>query len=114
MSRDLLIRAGELTRRIEVLQNRPVKNALGETIDEWVSVGKWWAKVEPTGGREVIRGMQIAADVTHLIEMRYTDQVTPARRIRYGTRIFDVGSAINIEERGIKLVVMARERPAAT
>jgi SPP1 family predicted phage head-tail adaptor len=103
--------AGELRHRIEIQENTPAKNSLGEDVDTWTTVNKRWAKVEPLTGRELQVQVQISADVTHRVTMRFYEGLTAKHRIRFNGRIFAINAVLNIEERDRETRVMCFEAP---
>jgi SPP1 family predicted phage head-tail adaptor len=108
-SGDLRIRAGDLRHRVTLQSPTVTQNDLGEDTTTWPEAGTFWAAVNPLSGNELFRAKQVNAEVTHEIEMRWTPLVTPANRIKFGTRIFEILSAINVEERNKKLLLSCKE-----
>lgn len=47
---------GELNRRIEVLENQVKRDEYGGEESKWMTVGRVWAKVEPSSGKEFLVG----------------------------------------------------------
>jgi SPP1 family predicted phage head-tail adaptor len=82
----------------------------GGAVETWEdSSGPIWAAVEPLAGSEALRGLQVAATVTHRITIRYREGVTPVKRVRFGARYFDVKRAIDTEERHERIELLAEE-----
>ena len=91
----------------------PVQNTFGEPVETWEEYAVRWAGVEPLEGREYLQAQQTQTAVDHRIRLRYdteTALITPAMRIRYGARLFDIQSVIDPEERHVELPLMARVR----
>jgi len=104
------MRAGELRHRVTVQEEQGItRNQKGELVPDWVDITTVWAAVEPLKGREYFDAEQVQAEVTTRIRMRYHAGVTPEMRIIYGTKEFDILSAINIEEKDRELHLMCKE-----
>ncbi len=104
--------AGKLRHPISIQQDAGnTKDAAGHRIANWteISGGAVWASVEPLTGRELYMAMQVQAQVTHKIKIRYVSGVTPKMRVVYGSRNFNIESVLNIEERNIEMHLMCKE-----
>jgi SPP1 family predicted phage head-tail adaptor len=94
---------------IEIQRNTPTVNAVGESTDVWATVARVPASIEPLVGSEVLFAQQIIAVSSAVIEIRYTPQVIPEARLKFGSRLFDINGIANIEERNRKLVLAVKE-----
>lgn len=65
-----MTRIGDLKERIEVWQSKPVKNHMGETIDDKVYVRSIWAQVTPSNGKREDIGLMQRAQITHRVVCR--------------------------------------------
>ncbi len=84
----------------------------GGQSDPWaapVIVATVWGKVEPLTGSERLRAMQIEDRLSHRIVIRYRPGTTPAMRIVFGSRVFNIRAAIDREERGRFLELLCEE-----
>lgn len=102
-------RAGLLRHRVQIQRKSVVVSATGTETETWTTIDTVWASVSPVEGREVVQGIRLLADVTHLIELRYRAGLTPADRFVFGNRIFDVVQLLDTDERHIELKVQAKE-----
>lgn len=68
-----------------------------------------WAAVEPFRGREYWNNQQVQGEATHKIVMRHRSGITPANRVLWGSRVFNVIEALNPDERSISIEIMAKE-----
>ncbi len=68
-----------------------------------------WGKVEPLTGGERLRAMQIEDRLSHRIVIRHRPGITPAMRVRFGSRVFNIRAAINREERNRFLELLCEE-----
>ena len=72
------IDAGSLRHRIEILRTTGgTADAYGEKPENQVSLGTFWASIEPISGRELWQAQQVQSDVTHRIIMRYQAGTKP-------------------------------------
>jgi len=94
-----------------ILFQREIKtddSAHGHT-KSWNDVVEVWAKVRPLSGREVFFTHQLKNTITHLINVRYRDDIDTELRIKFGTRIMKIESMINLNERGKFLEIRCEE-----
>lgn len=56
------------------------------------------AFIKPVSTNERFFAQRIESDITHKIYIRYRTDLSPAMRIRYGDRYFQVKGLMNIEE----------------
>lgn len=108
------MRAGRLRNRIAVQSKTATQNAAGEPVYTWATLYNAWASIEPTSGRESVSGTAPVQEVTHRVEMRYRDGVTPEMRISWTdrtetTRIYDIESVIEPFQRGERLQLLVKE-----
>lgn len=82
----------------------------GGVTESWTSVADVWAAVIPVTGGESVVGEGVSGRITHVVFMRWRADVTPAMRLRFGTRLLDITAVIDVEERGRHLKCLCRER----
>lgn len=107
----MAMRAGQLRHQI-VLQRRTMARTANsaEMAETWTSVGTVWANVEPLSGSELLRAQQTQAETTHQVTIRHFDELTPRDRVRFGTRLFEILSIVNRDERNEMLTLQCVER----
>lgn len=71
-----------------------------------------WASIEPISAWEKYQAQKMEVPITHKMMMRYFSTITPAMRVKFGTRIFEICEVINIEEANSYLKIMAVEGTA--
>jgi SPP1 family predicted phage head-tail adaptor len=103
--------------RIGRLKDRVTLQRLTETLDEygkpdksWLTEAESWAGIEPISGRERIAGDQVIADLTHKVVMRYRAGVSPKMRLVNGTRVLEIASVIDQNNRHEQLELLCSER----
>ena len=103
------MRAGRLRHRVKI--QAPFKdNAPGSGEITWNDYATVWASIEPLRGREFFEALQVNAEVTGKVIMRYLAGVSPDMRILHGNRVFEILSIIDVEERHRELQLMVTER----
>lgn len=104
------MRAGELRRRVTIQQRAATQDTFGGQSTSWTD---WQTNVpcaiQPLAGRELMAARAVNAETTHMIDMRYMPGLTAAMRILYGTRVFNIVSVVNVEERNREHQIMASE-----
>lgn len=110
------MRTGKLRHRIDIQRYTVIENELGDQLEYWDTIAYAWAAIEPISGQEFWEAARIAAEVTHKVTMRLPGvtikQVSPADRIAFGSRILEIESILDIEERGRELVLLCKENLA--
>lgn len=105
------MRAGSLRHRVEIQSDGGSQDATGQKVPSWSTTATVWASIEPVSGREYLAAGQFNAEVSHFVVMRYdsTITVTPANRLKFGSRYFAIISVRNVEERGRMLELGCKE-----
>lgn len=108
------MRAGALRHVVEIQQRSSTIDSLGDVSDSWTTVVTDRAAIRPLSVREMMAAQAIQSEVTHQITLRYRSEyanpVTVAPlRVLFGSRVFDVSGAMNIDERNREVRLMARE-----
>ncbi len=108
------ISAGMLTRRIQIQRPSTVKDSLGAPSRTWINVATVWADIQPLSGREAVIANRISAELTHQITLRYqavfdSPQQVAQMRALYKSRIFNIHSALNEDERRTQLILLVSE-----
>jgi SPP1 family predicted phage head-tail adaptor len=103
------VKIGKLRHRITIELVTETQDIDGSVIESWSAYATSQASIEPISGREYFAAQSTQADVTHRIRIRYLSGITPKMRVNYSSRIFDILSVININERNRELQLMCRE-----
>jgi len=82
----------------------------GGQVKTWSTDESIYAQVEPLRGQQLLEYQQINAELTHRIIIRYTANATPDKRIKWGSRIFDISVVRNIEEKGRMQELLCKEK----
>lgn len=81
----------------------------GAIVKSWTTYANVWGSIKPFQGREYIQAQSVHAELTHRIYCRYLAGVTNKMRVLFGSRIFDIQSIINTDERNVELQLMCTE-----
>lgn len=93
----------------------------GAPIEAWVELGKMRVKIEPMAGREYWAAAQVQAErnvrMTGRWHPGWYKQLTPVVRgnvgvtsqITFGSRVFNVLSVVNVEERNALMEIICQE-----
>ena len=106
-----MINIGKLNKQIIIQYKNVTRSSYGDETITWTTEDTVWASVQPLTlrQRESFVVQQNRAEVTHEIHMRYRRNLTPEKRMKYGDRIFDIDSIINVNERDEELLIYATE-----
>ena len=102
------MRAGRRSKKVTIQRTTPTRGSYGEEVEVWATLSQPFVNIKTISGSETIQGGQVDAKSTHLITLRKTD-ITPTDRILHGSRVFNIVSVMNPEERGFDQVVQVME-----
>jgi SPP1 family predicted phage head-tail adaptor len=100
----------DLRHRLVLEEAERVSDGGGGFTETWVAVATVWAALQPNGGSEAVDSGRLAGRVSHTVLLRYRTGVTPAMRLRKGTRIFHILAVIDEDERRRRLRCLCEER----
>lgn len=101
--------AGKLRHRLQVQSYTEAQDTVGQSIKTWSLETTRYGEVQPLQGRELFNAQQVQPQTTHKVIMRYY-ALTPAHRLVFNNRTFDVLSVINKDERNLVTEVLCAER----
>lgn len=90
---------GRLRHRLVLEELSTSVDGGGGVADEWQEVATLWAAFSPTRGFEESRGGKPEAQMGHKILIRYRVDLVSTMRFREGTRIFEIQTIRNVDER---------------
>lgn len=99
---------GKMHSRIE-LQSSSATNDYGEELLTWATYATVWAHIEPLSGRELLRAEAVDSQNTVRVRIRYNSSVDSTDRIRFGSRIFEINSVSNPDEKNKELELLCSE-----
>ncbi len=107
------MQAGRMRHRIKIQSPVEARNGVGEIITTWATLATVWASVEPLRGREFFDAEQMQAEVSTRVRMRYYPGITAQMRVLWGSRVLEIVTPIDVNERHKELQLMCREMPDA-
>ena len=93
------MQAGKLRSRVTIQATSGAEDDRGGTAAGWTALVTVWANVAPMSGNEAFAAFKQNPEVTSVVTIRYRTGVTPANRIVVGSRVLDITSVIDVEER---------------
>jgi SPP1 family predicted phage head-tail adaptor len=109
-----MISAGQLRKRVTIQQRASTQDAFGQQAITWTDLATVWAHIESLSGGQLARAQSIYSETTHQVTVRWQSTLNDIKkvgsyRILYGTRIFDIGGDLNVDERNRVVMLLARE-----
>ena len=101
---------GKLRHYVKLQSSTQAQSGYGEESKTWATDESIFAEIKPLRGSELLEYQQINSELTHRIIIRYTSNATSAKRILFGTRIFDINVVRNIDERNIYQELLCKEK----
>lgn len=101
---------GKLRHYVQLQSSADAQDDYGQQSKVWTTEESIFASIQPLRGQELLEFQQINAELTHKIFIRHTSNATPAKRIKFGTRIFDINVVRNIDERNIMQELLCKEK----
>ncbi|TZG26503.1 phage head closure protein [Sphingomonas montanisoli] len=106
------MRAGALDRRIVIQRAALAPDAAGDPMPSWADLVTVWASARPAPGVERLQSAEIAATAPMVFRIRWSSavsDVSPADRIAYGGRDWNIVSVVEIGRReGLEIAATAR------
>lgn len=103
------MRAGRLRDRITIQQVAETRSGSGAITETWSDVATVWAAVEGLSGREFWAAQQVNAEGSLRITIRYLAGIVPKMRALFGTRVFDIQAATDLDGRRRELQLLVSE-----
>jgi len=82
----------------------------GQVIEGWISVGTFWAAIEPLRGNDRFAAQSVNPEVTTRIRIRYRDGIDRTMIARHKGREFEIMYTINPTFGNKELQLMSKER----
>lgn len=101
--------AGKLRNSITIERETDTPNDSGGQDIIWSQYKKVKAFIKPVSGTERVRGMKLESPLSHSIFIRYTADILPDDRVKFGSRYMQIRAVINIEERNRWLELSCEE-----
>lgn len=82
----------------------------GQPLDEWIPVAETWADIFPLRGRELFAALQVNAEVTTKVTIRYRTGIDRTMKVIYNGTEFEILYIIHTDYAQKELQLMCRER----
>ncbi len=104
------MRAGRLRHYVTIQQDGNSANNYGEQESTWSTWKKWHIGITPLTGREYILAQQTTATVTHKVEMRYCEGLSPKthRFLHDDGTVYEINAVLG-DKRKNEMTVMVTE-----
>ncbi len=100
---------GTYCQRLYLQQESAMADTGGGSAMNWTTINTIWASIEPISGSEQMIAGKLSGTITHRIRMRYDATITTAMRFMLGTRVYNIRSIKNIQQRNRALEILAEE-----
>jgi SPP1 family predicted phage head-tail adaptor len=109
-----MISAGQLRKRVTIQQRTSTQGGFGEQLKTWTDLATVWAHIESLSGGQLAKAQSVYSETTHKVTVRWQSLFTDIKsvgsyRVLYGTRIFDIGADLNVDERNRVVELLCRE-----
>lgn len=105
------MRAGKLRNEARIQANAPTRDASGGEVAAWADqVASWWCELAQVSGGQIFKGKGVHGQATHIASGRYVAGITSDMRVLFGSRIFDIVNAQDVDTRGRELRLELKER----
>lgn len=88
---------GDLCYRVILQRRDSSRDRLGGETVTWKDVGVTWAAAVPLSGRELIAAQQKHAEITTRFRIRYRAEMSPAWRVIWEGRSYDVLDVVDVD-----------------
>lgn len=108
----LAIPSGAMRSQVEIQQQAPTPDSAGQPQAAWTTMWTTPAAISTLSMREVYQTAQFAAQVTHRITVRWPGNsiaIVGGQRVAFGSRIFQVQTVENVQERNRVLHLLCLE-----
>ncbi len=104
------VRSGKLRHEIQIQDNTQGSDGAGGKPDNWATVGTVWASINRVKETEELNAGMLQNVITHEIKIRFFSGITVSHRILFGSRIFEIISINDMEERNFHQMLHCLER----
>lgn len=105
-----MFRAGEARHQISIQSRSTVQDAAGEPANTWTEYASRRASIQRTPGKEAFAAAQDNGRIPVVFRLRWLDGVTPAMRVVFDSKVFDIRSIVDVDGRKAELMLTCDER----
>lgn len=108
------MQAGLMRKRLVLQQRSSAQDGYGQQVIAWTTIATVWGEIESLSGQQLNKAQSIYNDVSHRVTVRYQSLLSDIRqvgsyRILLGSRVFDVGASLNVDERNRTVQLLCGE-----
>lgn len=103
------MQAGRLRHRVALQSVALTADAVGGQTETPATVATVWAAVEAVGGTEYQAQDGVHGALTHRVRIRYRTGITRTMRVLWGTRVLEIESVEDPDDRQRELHLLCRE-----
>lgn len=103
------MRAGRLRHRIVLQSLTQGVDSAGGPTETFADLATVLADVEPINGREHFAASQVNTNAEYKITAYWYAGMTSKMRVKFGSRLFDVLSVFNVDEKNREMVMVVKE-----
>ncbi len=104
---------GGMRARVALQEEQRAPDGGGGYALAWATVATVWAEVAPLRGRETVQATALSGSGLYRLRLRAGIDVTPALRVLWGSRIFNIRHVRNVDARDRLVEIIAEEGVAA-
>ena len=93
-------RIGALRHRLSLESATRTSDGGGGAVVTWSLIAQLWGDIAPATGAENVVAESINGHVSHVVHMRYRNDIAPAMRLRFGPRILEILAVFDSDGRG--------------
>lgn len=101
--------ASDLRHRVQLQSCTATRDEVGGLVETWLPYATVWAQVRQTNGREAWYRQQMNAAAGWTIGIRWRADVTTKHRVVYGSRVFEIRSVTDEEQKRRYLMLACDE-----
>lgn len=103
-----MIRAGQLRQEVDIQSSTESRSSY--TVDySWATDATVRASVKQLSGEEVVKADHEKSTRTFEVRIRYYSGLTAENRLLWGSRVLNIESVINVDERDTEMRLICKE-----
>lgn len=99
----------KLDKRITIQNKQITQDNFGGEIISWKDYKIIWANICPKSLKNSVNYFKFETNITHIITVRFLNEIDINFRILYNDRIFNIKSIINIKEKNQYYEILCEE-----
>ncbi len=105
-----MIPGGQMDKPVTIKSAVETQDGAGAVTQAWTATYcTLWVRMMTTGQREIVRYGSVATEGSFVFEGWWQTGITTKMRVEYGSRIFQIVSAINVDEKSELIALVVKE-----